>query len=191
MTTTPDQPTSAPVMNADEAREVLHEMVAVVRTIFGSAAPLAQSQQTDKPHTEVQTPVQAVPAYEVELPTHPQPQAQEPAAPAALSLPEAEPIEAPQTAAVTGVPMPTALAVEGHTVATPGATSPTAAPSTPALAMPAAQPVEVPPLEQAPVINALPMPDYTPPPAETQAPEPQTPERHSMVMLQEIAFLDD
>jgi len=90
------------------------------------------------------------------------------------------------------VPMPAAFAVEGDTVATPGATSPTAAPSTPVLAMPAAQPVELPPLAQAPVINALPMPDYTPPPpVETQAPEPQTPERHSMVMLQEIAFLDD
>lgn len=181
MTTTPDQPTSAPVMNADDAREVLHEMVAVVRTIFGSAAQLAQPQQADEyQHTEVQPPVQAVPAYEVELP-----QLHEPAAPAALSLPEAEPIEAPQTAAFASVPMPTALAVEGDTVATPGATSPTAAPSTPALAVPAAQPVELPPLERAPVINALPMPDYAPPA------EPQTPERHSMAMLQEIAFLDD
>ena len=171
--TTPDQPTSAPVMNADEARETLLEMVAVVRTLFGSAA-----QQPVEAAPEAPPEAQELPAYEPEQPTY--------------SLPEAEPTPAPQTAAVTSVPMPAAFAVEGDTVATPGATSPTAAPSTPVLAMPAAQPVELPPLAQAPVINALPMPDYTPPPpVETQAPEPQTPERHSMVMLQEIAFLDD
>jgi hypothetical protein len=105
--TTPDQPTAADVLDAVTARESLREMAAVVRAIFGVNLDAATAPPAYVAESE---PEQA-------LPTPPNPA--EYAGPADDVSPELQDQLPVQPAALTSVPMPTAIAVEGVTYSTP------------------------------------------------------------------------
>lgn len=203
-------------LDVDRARASLHEMAAVVRTIFGVDldAPL-QALEDPQPFV-VDDPSDAWTgtAAPVEAPIAESP-----------LTGDAHPV--PQTAALTSVPVPSALPVEGIAVTPPGVATPMAASPLPASEHAAAQPGETPapiplpavpavvpvvvpvppapvPLApEAPVAPVAPAasiaPAATAEPAEDETPDgiplpdgyPQAPDRHSMALLHEIAFLDD
>lgn len=189
---------TAQTLQPGDAREVLREMAAVVRTVFG--ASLQASRQATPPVAAEAAPQQpqAVVTPEppaaapVSLPVPPAPVAPAPAAPAAgapASIPMPSiPLPDLPPEAVTEDPAPTAgPAVAPAAMATPATTDADAT-------FEVDQPVEADQEEPAAYVGEVPTLRLVPSPPTMDAPAAPVPAvsaEHRQAVLRELAFLDD
>lgn len=182
------QPSAPTELAPEDVRETLLEMAAVVRTVFGVNLAGAFAEAPAAPVA----PAAAAP-YDPA-----------PAPPVDVAAP-GESLPVPPPAAPASVPVPSDLPVEVRAVTPPGMATPAAASPVPAASHAEAQPGPPASLPVPGVAAPHPivLPDV-PPLADLDAdsdatsdvpaapvPAPHTFDRHSMALLNEIAFLDD